>query len=73
MNKQILKKQLSLKSTMKLKDYYGAVIDDDRPDFLKDMRNYVEADFGDFIHIFVHKSPKLKRKKLFQVKERKIK
>lgn len=63
MNKRILIKQLGLKSTMKIRDYYGAVIDDDRPDFLKDMQEYVEAETGDSIFIISLESPKLKRKR----------
>lgn len=63
MNQRILKKQIGVKSTMKIRDYYSARIDEDRPEFLKDMKKYVEAKTGDQIFIISFEPPKLKRKK----------
>ena len=59
MNQQILKKQLGLKSTIKLRDYYSARFDEDRPDFLKEkLEEFIDAEKGDIIWILSFKPNK---------------
>lgn len=60
MNQTILKKQLGLKSTMKLRDYLSVRIDEDRPDLLKEIKSHCEAKFGDIVYIITFEPPKKK-------------
>ena len=60
MNQAILKKQLGLKSTMKMRDYYSARVDEDRPDLRQEIQQYAEVHTGDIVCILTFEPPKKK-------------
>ena len=65
MNQRILKKQLGIKSTMKLRDYYGARVDEDRKDDFFQLNDFCDVRLGDFVFIisFIPSIPKPKKVK----------
>ena len=69
MNQRKLIKELGLKSTMKIRDYYGTVVAKDTPKLYNEIKAHCEVEYGDFIYLITFKAPKLKRHpKLFKGK-----
>ena len=64
MNERKLIKELGLKSTMKIRDYFGMVILSDSAEEIELLKRHIDIEPGDHIFLISLKSPKLKKKSL---------
>ena len=57
MNQRTLIKQLGLKSTMRIRDYFSCRIDEDRPDLLEEIQGHCDAKIGDIFYVITFHKP----------------
>ena len=69
MNQQKLIKELGLKSTMKIRDYYHFILYEDMAEEYKIIKQHCDVECGDSVFIIALKAPKLKRRLLKGVYE----